>query len=700
MDTKKPFASLLEDHTPGSGTATPSFGSLSLFQSGPPGGASSSSGSSLLYNNITNTTTNSYNYNHSQEKHGQSTAPVLSCVYVQTCNLPQTAANSNHASRSKEMFPEDCAQQRFIVWAAVKRNESLRKIPEKKLECPLLKCDERFGDHESMLKHLANCTYLAEREYWCYDHMKVERFDDIKCRRCLGHVSKRRKVLSIAKGFFHKLGHKSKRDQGVDYQDDEQLMPPPPSYESIGPLLAANGNIITELPSTEILEADSVEVPVPQPQPLTITAPDGINPQSLLIPTPLLPELDSTMMPWDSIMSSINTQVLPNIPTPDAREQFFKPALQLHTHGLQPRRPSPRPVSRPAPAAPRSKGLSPSSSVRSNASTDSTVSTDSTTSTNSTMSNDSNISMSSNGSSLVSPISDYSGDWSMSSGMDTHKTSPVDKIMADNPFGDQFDYNEACPEFDVYELPADFPISRPEDLLTAAPLFTFDSPAPPPISYAPEINLEHDPVELLAIEESNVEQADPCCSETKSLVSSAWDALQEHYLASMVKVRNIQLNPLAQQLVSMSIGTMAKLGLRTLRGLINGQQPASATEALCLVHIVCALSLVVYEEEASHRVKSLYLQSLSYINGLPSSDRNLYHQLAVHIWQPPNFSQQEINNYLMAFPSLVFDQKGKSPDVFGMGTTLGTSDALLTTARDFLDSKLSRHFSQSINGLN
>ncbi|KAK4225397.1 hypothetical protein QBC38DRAFT_265859 [Podospora fimiseda] len=674
MDTKKPFASLLEDHTPGSRTATPSFTSPFLFRPGHRVGASSSSaGSSILFQNAFNYSTshNTTATSNCQDTHGPSTGPVLSCV-------------------SKDTYPEDCAQQRFIVWAAVKRNESLRKNPEKKLECPLLKCDQRFGNHEAMLKHLAACTYLADREYWCYDHMKVERFDDIKCKRCLGHNSKRRKVLSMAKGFFHRLGHKSKKEHGMDYAEDDQLLPPPPSYESIGGLPAASEHIINELPPTEILEADSVEVPVPQAQPLTITASDGIDPQALLVPvTPAVPELDSTMMSWASMPIPISTipHVLPEIQPEDCRAVFFKPALQVTTNGLQPRRPSPRPVSRPIPPAPRSKGLSPSSSVRSTASTDSTVSTDSTTSTDSTMTNDSNITMSSIGSSLVSPVSDYSGDWSMASGIETHKTSPDDKIMIDNPFGDQFGYNDGLPDFmsDVYELPADFPISRPEDRLTSASLFPFDTTVATAFSYAPEINLPEDPIELLALEEANVEQPELCCSETKSLISSAWDALQEHYLTSMMKVKNLQPNPLSQQLASMSIGTMAKSGLRTLQGLLDGQRPRSANDALCLVHLVCALSLAVYEEEAANRVKDLYLQSLVYINALPPDQREFYYELTVLIWQPPDLSQLDVSSYLMPSPSLSFDPKGKLPDVFAVDTSHQTADALLMTARDFLD---------------
>ena len=110
----------------------------------------------------------------------------------------------------------------------MKRNSSVRMTAQERLECPLLRCTKRFSDHESMLKHLASCRYLASGEYWCYDHMRVERFDDIKCKRCLGHPSKRRKILHLAKNFFHTLGHKSKKAPGLEFEDEEVLLPPLP----------------------------------------------------------------------------------------------------------------------------------------------------------------------------------------------------------------------------------------------------------------------------------------------------------------------------------------------------------------------------------------------------------------------------------------------------------------------------------------
>ena len=123
--------------------------------------------------------------------------------------LPRAHINSS----SRQTFQDDCARHRFIVWAAVKRNSCSRMRQEEKLRCPLLRCNQDFPDHEQMLRHLAGCEYLASGEYLCYEHMRVERFDDIKCKRCLGHPSKRRKVISVAKSFFQSLGHRSKRSE-------------------------------------------------------------------------------------------------------------------------------------------------------------------------------------------------------------------------------------------------------------------------------------------------------------------------------------------------------------------------------------------------------------------------------------------------------------------------------------------------------
>ncbi|CAK7234689.1 hypothetical protein SEUCBS140593_009027 [Sporothrix eucalyptigena] len=117
---------------------------------------------------------------------------------------------------------EDCATQRFIVWAAVSRNACGRMTDRERLECPLLRCTQRFEDHESMLRHLITCDRLDSCEYWCYEHMRIERFDDSRCKKCLGHPSKRRKMLSMAKSFFTSLGQS--KGKGVVDQNSGGVM--------------------------------------------------------------------------------------------------------------------------------------------------------------------------------------------------------------------------------------------------------------------------------------------------------------------------------------------------------------------------------------------------------------------------------------------------------------------------------------------
>jgi hypothetical protein len=269
-------------------------------------------------------------------------------------------------------------------------------------------------------------------------------------------------------------------------------------------------------------------------------------------------------------------------------------------------------------------------------------------------------------------------------------TSPVDGILADDLFSDAI--NNACPEFlhEFYsELPADSPVPATSCNMALDAVLEFDLPPQANMTYAPEIVLTEDKAEA-ETDEPEVEQVNACCSETKSLVSSAWDALQEHLVSSIVKLQDHRDNYIANQLSSMSIRTVATTGLQTLRALLAGQEPSSASDALCFVHLVYAFSLVLHEQGASSHFDSLFLQSLAYAQLLAPDDRNLYRQLVISIWQPPNLTQADISNYFALSSRLSGvsqDRKGKSPE--GLNPALGQqgTDPLLLAARDFLDGK-------------
>lgn len=475
-------------------------------------------------------------------------------------------------------------------------------------------------------------------------------------------------MLSMAKNFFHSLGHKSKKGQllGSDINDSSLLLPPP-SYDSLGippPTLD-----VTELSSTEICEIDSTEVSAVH-YPAT-TDVDAINPQALLVPLPPhLPELDSAMPPSDPFAQWQPPQMM-NSPFPfgypdeyGARNPGPKPTLQVNTHGLPARRHvTPRPAPRPALVVSRSKGLSPSSSVRSTASTDTTAST------------------SSNVSSLVSPASNWSGAWSMPSGVNTSLTSPIEGFgpFADSAFDNQFLSS-------LHELPADIPLCKAE-VMAADPLAAFQDPQSNDAMFATDLIVADVSTPMIDMDDSAVGESNVCCSETKSVVGSAWDALQEHLVSSTLKIQHVKGNHLADQLKQLSITTIASSGLRTLRTLLNGGQPSSALDTLCFVHLMYAFSLAVHEKGASSKSKQFFLQSLSYASSLPPNDRPAYTELSFCIWQPPDVGQVEISDFFAQTPhqspSRSSSLKGKDRETRPLG--YGHDDSLLNAARDFLD---------------
>jgi hypothetical protein len=289
----------------------------------------------------------------------------------------------------------------------------------------------------------------------------------------------------------------------------------------------------------------------------------------------------------------------------------------------------------------------------------------------------------------------------MGSGLNTSMTSPVDGVPADDMFADAMNgyQNDACPEslHDHYsELPADLPmldnaadmpmLDNGANMPSSDGYLGYDAP-PPAVNpaYAPEIDLADEPMEAIEMGEPDVGWTNMYCSETKSLVSSAWDTLQEHIVTSMGKLHDLKANHLANKLRSMSIRTIATTGLRALRNLINGQAPCSASDALCMIHLVNALTFTLHEQGTSARVKSLFLQSLAYSNGLSPDDNEFYRQLIVTIWQPPDHTQTDLINHPAS------QGKGKAPES-AIPDSEQRTDSLLSAAGDYLDGMFPRPF--------
>lgn len=574
---------------------------------------------------------------------------------------------------------DDCSYSRFLAWAAVQRNTSRFMSSSDRLSCPLIRCRKQLPDHESMLKHLASCPQLPTREYWCYDHMRVEHFDDATCRRCISHPSRRRRMLSMAKGFFSTLGHKSKRGPELEFDIDDTAALAPPSYlES----LSFDPPAEPELSSTEILEIDSTEVVAP---PASSDAVPIVDPQALM-----LPELDSTTvssqapMQWQPALWDVaqpSNQVSAPAPTYESVPSK-QPASQAPSQDCAYGQQGPRPV-----PASRSKHLSPSSSVRS---------------TTSTMSNVSNISSVTTASSLWSTPSTA---WS---GFETNLTTPPTGLISPVDMCQEHDFNSLpkqgpsdplgmLPE--LPELEADMPV-MPE--LSSGDFFSFDTDLTK-LSYPDDFVLEEENIELPVPHLAEAQGSVPVQSETKSLVASAWDALQEHIVSSADKIQHIQNNPLADQLKLLSAKTIAQRGFSSLRGMLESRPSASPLDTLCLVHVIYSFALVVYGDDAARRSSDFYIQSWLYSNWFTPENQSFYRQVVQAIWQPSDMAHERLESLKVAqvgrtvcSPSLKGKERATTSSqymnnctYFNTTNTPERPDPLVTTALHFLDGTFS-----------
>ncbi|KAK8052060.1 hypothetical protein PG993_003445 [Apiospora rasikravindrae] len=581
------------------------------------------------------------------------------------------------ASSTRQTSGEDCARQRFIVWAAVKRNKSVRMAHSERLRCPLLRCGEQFENHEDMLEHLTDCRHFATGEYVCYDCMKVERYsEEGKCKGCLaGHrTTKRRRMIQKAKNFFSTLGHRSRKEEMIEVVADD-AMPSPPSYDSLNipqePVASEpqQPTIEIEMGGTEILEMDSSS------QPLQL---DSVNYEAQQA-------VSNESFPASNIDSMIAPAV--GLTGLNSSPACCRPSLALDTQNV-----GRQPVKRSG------AYLTPSSSLRS---TNSSISPMSAGSLAWTL--DSSINTS-----LTSPITPFSPDEIESSALSRENSCKFPKdhptiVCWDGAIGDGVSdktvllHNSLETEVNngdytlsnISELPGDDPLSLSVPRAwNNEPLFDFDQEQN--FSWSSSIDTE---INVLFTNNDQSGEAPPpqmaqeqhssTGSETQALVNAVWDTLREHVTSSVAKVGpSLGGNLLAQELRSLSAKQVALKGLASLRGILGGVDPEHPIDYICFVHLAYALSLVVHEDDPSNRCKQLFQQAMAYQGFLGADQRVVFCQLVRTIWQPreATHSIQQANSTF-----LPPDPKGKSPEYrCNTGTPTG-ADPLVGVAQNFLD---------------
>ncbi|KAI1430340.1 hypothetical protein F5Y12DRAFT_17130 [Xylaria sp. FL1777] len=597
------------------------------------------------------------------------------------------------------MSGDDCARQRFIVWAAVKRNRSVRMAASERLRCPLLRCGESFDGHEEMLRHLTQCQHLSTGEYVCYECMKIERFNDKKCTCCFGQPTKRRRIINMARNFFSNIGSaKVRRESSSPSTYNAQSLPP--SYDSLVVDMHEHfGQASMEEPAPrEERTRESDELAPEQPQlelngtelleldstPLLPTAElDAVNYDAQL--TDMLGPLDSCAETREAPMSPIPSLISKPRQTPD-----FPTMLQMNTgissSGRRPSLALNTQVDHYR-TKPHTAYLSPSSSLRT----------------------------SSNGISPITPWSTSSKSsavWSAASGRDTMLASPITPLSAnahsaaaqeDRVFSTGKDIDMlACPEDPcrytlggVPELPGDSQLSSMIPRLLPDPLmFSYDpndnyswlSSMNTEISLSTSVNMMFTDQNAKTSMARDFLGPQMSGSEAKALVEQVWDALGQHFSNSMLRLSRLQNNPLADTFRAYTPRAVASDGLTRFRKALNLNYSAQQEplEYLCFIHLIYSISLVMYPETLTARSNKLYGQAMAYGSLFDATHRDAYYQIVTTIWQQ-NSQEPTSRGRIRDSMSRPIGNKGKEPDYQTSSIPVANPDPLVLTGQNFLD---------------
>lgn len=569
------------------------------------------------------------------------------------------------SSRSRLASEDDCAKQRFIVWAAVKRNRSVRMAASDRLRCPLLRCGENFDDHETMLRHLHGCKHLTAGEYLCYECMRVEKFNDGKCKCCLGHQTKRRRIINAAKKVFSTLGHKSRKDGTAELTQVDFAIPPPPSYESLNIEEEVQVPMQSEISGNPICEMDASSAFPMELGSVNYEARFDI-PQPSEEPATLLPVVSPFLVPPPR-------RDLRALQQNDGR----RPSLTVDT--INTGRPS---------KVPRTNYLSPSSSLRS---------------ANSSFG-------------IISPMSAGSAGWTGASALDTTLASPITPFSSDvesSSLSSSISRENSC------KFPKDFPLpsfcsnwnesgrsntTKNIDLCGPGDDFTLGSlpelPGDIPLGMGLEKDWAHDPLlfsfgpkenyswsstvdtEVNVVFTENDANPDngteTFSSDTKTLITDTWHTLQQHMSYSLPNIRAMD-NNLARRLRGLSAKDITLKGLAALKSILSNVDPADPLDYLCFIHVIYAFTIVIHEEEATLHMSRLFKQALAYRNFVSASDCSEYAAIVTAIWEPIN--SEETRSVL----GRSSNAKGKGPELRVNSSIPFSLDPLVEVAQNFLD---------------
>ncbi|GAP82582.1 putative zinc finger protein [Rosellinia necatrix] len=610
----------------------------------------------------------------------------------------QPCANTPISCVSREsMSGEDGARQRSIVWAAVKRNRSSRTAASDRLRCPLVRCGKGFEYHEEMLRHLTQCQHLSTGDYYCYEGMKIEYFNDKKCTCSVGQPTKGRRIINMAKHFFSSIGSIKARQENrglpthnahpchpryespivdIPEQHSEAQMNEPTRHEEIHNESQRLGHRQSrqELNGSELVELDSTPL-------LPMAELDAVNHNAHR--TTMLDPLASCTDLRETVLSPVPSRIskpcqsqgfsAPNIGTSVGGGR--RPSLALDTQVDHYR------------TKPPATYLSPNLSLQSSAHGISPITPWSATSASSVM-------------------------WSAASNREAMLASPITPLSANVPTAVlQEDYITSTEkDMDMPMCPEDFDCYKPggaPELYGGAQL---PSAIPRPLSdpnmfsYDPEVNfswlssinsgISLSPSVNMMFSDPNTKTASPpdflgpqiTGSEARELVGHVWDTLNECLSESAPKLSRIQHNSLAANFRTQTPGAVALAGLTRFQKMLNQnhitqQEPH---EYLCFVHLMYSISLARPEDNFATRSNELYEQAMSYGVLFDTGYRNEYCEVVRAIWQQNPQGSVSRRRFGEA-ANRPIGNKGKEPDYRASPITIAKPDPLINIGQNFLD---------------
>jgi hypothetical protein len=581
---------------------------------------------------------------------------------------------------NRDTASDDCDLQRFMVWAAVRRNLSIRITDDERRQCPLLDCKQSFEDHERMLQHLYCCEHLASGRYWCHECDRAERFSNAKDRRCLKDPSMRRKLISKAKTFWQSLGSKANGTPVHPFPLDQSTL-------DFGfPL--ENPQEKAELPSdaNEIFEMDSDEAwnwNNAQAVPMNVEAMVNPPPNNQQ-PPPFSPtDYRLTISQWQAQNNS-------HAPPPVSEQAYYM------AQGA----PSFQPASDPSPDQAQQNMRLNKVSVRSTASAASTTSNISNFSTWSNVSGVSSVSTSTN-LSAVPILSSSAAVWHESTWNKAPEMDLDNMALATNPLMSQYN---AIPENafahgpshqldelpTISELPADQPIeysSPPHPALTTnfaqllaaqplgVPLAPLTSPVEPNMGSSEHTNGANVARNVDADGIEAVPRA------VDSVLEPVWDLLRDHISCSQEGLKNLPSNALAVQLTQLNPESMIAAGFATAKHMLHDRQMTrEPLDAICFAHVVFSLGFALDDRYTKARTNDMYQQTLLYGMWFEPAVREAYQEVCSAIWETTE-TDNAAGPHTLALPSTTtYSHRGMEPC-----RSVLAADPLVSMAQFFLD---------------